>query len=120
MEVPGEAMIVACYTCDANFHDLEELRETGTGEGPVEPVNALLCDLLYNVRCLDEFEGTSYDVFGPNGMDDLCNLATMLTKPGGHGRVSCLLFNFLRGGQDFSPGWSRKRSGTIKKAKKLS
>lgn len=50
MEVLNKAMNAALYIYNADFSDLEELYEFGTGEELAAPVDFLLCDAPYNVR----------------------------------------------------------------------
>lgn len=91
MEVIVEVTNLVRYIHNADFSDLEELHETGSGEQVAESEGFPLCELPYNARHYSEFENTSHYVFRPNDIDNFCNMAKTLVKPGIH---SHLLFCF--------------------------
>lgn len=74
-EALREEMNSACYIHDADFRDLEELHRTGATKELAQLVDLLLCDPHYSVRYQSGLQGPSQDVFRPDDMDDLCNLA---------------------------------------------
>lgn len=60
----------------------------------LELADVSLCDALYSVSRQSELENASYDLFGPNGMGDFCDLAKMWKYPGGNDHVFCSALQF--------------------------
>lgn len=82
------------YISDADFRDDEDLQKTGAGEELAESVNFLLRNPSCNVRRQNKLKNPSHDLFGPNEMEDFRDLAKKMTRPGGHGHVSCFVLPF--------------------------
>lgn len=101
MDVLSKVMKSVFRIYDAYLRDFEELQNAGAGEELAESVEFLLGDPFYNFRCQSELENKSHDVFEPNDMDDLGNLANKLIKPDGH-ENGFFIFNFPRGEEAFT------------------
>lgn len=97
MEVISEAMKSVCNAYGANLHDFKELYEAVTGEELAQLFHFLLCKPSDDVKRQGELKNTRNDIFGPNDMNDSCDLAKTFIEPHDSGYAFCsALPSFLR------------------------
>lgn len=86
----------------AYLRGLKKLPEHVAGQELTTFSNILLRNLPHNVSSQRELESTSHEIFEGNEMGDSCDLAKRSIKPGGQDHMSCFVFSFFRGYEDFS------------------
>lgn len=69
-----EGMILVCYICDFDSHNLEEHRKEAPREELEESESFLLCDTVYSVRLQKELETTSHVFVKSDDIDEFRHL----------------------------------------------
>lgn len=88
-EVLGEPRNSVSCIYDDDFRDYAEPHEADGGKRVTDSLHLLLCNPPYNMTHQSKLESTDHDIFEPNDVDDFCDLAKLIIRPGVHGHVFC-------------------------------
>lgn len=94
VEVLSKRMNLAFLIHDADFRDLGELYDAGAEKKSLHVVDFLPCHPSWRLCSQSNLENISREVLVPNGMDDFCDMAKILIKPGDYGDVFCFTLHF--------------------------
>lgn len=71
------------------------------------------------MRHQSELETIAHDVFGPNDLDGLCDIAKALSMPVDHGHVFCYALQSSRRGDSYGSSRTKCIFQTMEKTMKL-
>lgn len=99
IDLLNETMKFVNYIYGNNFLDIVERHDDGAREEIVDGLDFLLCNPSSNVKHRSESESIRQDVFGPNEIDDFCDMEMKLTKPDCNCPVFVWISNFTLAGE---------------------